>query len=71
MWDKGGLPIGEQDLCQLLCTVEEIHEDGIVVRILNSDMELKVSAHCDEVLGAVASPELVKYVPPPDEKKKP
>lgn len=64
MKDVNGQEIRVRDLVQILCEVREISKDGVLVRILNSDQELLVSAAADEVLGGddlVASSELSKF----------
>lgn len=61
MLDINGQELDERDLVQLLCEVVSIDEEGIRVRILNSEQELLVSVQRDEVLGLHASPELTKF----------
>lgn len=46
----------------LLCEVVEIREDGIMVRIMNSDTHYLVNAKHDEVFGGlVADSELTAF----------
>lgn len=58
MRDVNGAEIVAGELMALLCTVSEIREEGVIVRVLNSQMELLVSCERDEVLGSIAGSEL-------------
>jgi len=62
MLDVNGQELREGDLVQMLCEIVSIdgEDEGVRVRILNSEQELLVTAHDDEVLGRVASSELMK-----------
>lgn len=62
MHDINGETIAADDEMQLACKVIDILDDGILVRILNSEMELLISYQHDEVLGTIASAELTKVV---------
>lgn len=62
MLDINGMPIVEGDTAQILCQVIELKPTGVVVRIMNSDMELLIGAKHDEVLGGlVADSELTLF----------
>ena len=64
MLDINGQPLSTGDPVQLLCEVVSIDpEEGVRVRILNSEMELVVGCKHDEALGGwVADSELSKFV---------
>ena len=60
MLDINGHELGVGDYAQLLVRVEEISDEGIRVRIANSEMELRVGFKNDEALGGlVADSELI------------
>jgi len=47
----------------LFCEIIEISEEGVLVRIMNSDLQLLVGSKHDEVLGGtVADSELTAFV---------
>jgi hypothetical protein len=48
----------------LLCEVLEVGNEGVRVRVMNSDLEILIGAKFDEVLGgAVADSELTAFEP--------
>ena len=50
----------------MLCEIIGIDEEGIRIRVMNSDQELLVGTKHDEVLGGdVADSELVAFEPAP------
>jgi len=60
MHDIHGKSIEPGALAQLLCTVLSVdEEEGVKVRIYNSEEELLVSCSHDEVLGWRVAPELL------------
>jgi hypothetical protein len=64
MLDINGQPLRERDTAMLLCEIIEISEDGVRVRIMNSDLEMVVGVKRDEVLGGrelVADSELTLF----------
>ena len=62
MLDINGAALAEGDTAQLLCEIRQITGDGIVVRVMNSEMELLIGAKHDEVLGGmVADSELTLF----------
>jgi hypothetical protein len=64
MKDVTGFPLEKGDLVALMAKIVDIDPECVTIRILNSEMELRVS--CDEVMG-VASSELQKIqMPEPD-----
>jgi hypothetical protein len=64
--DINGGELREGGLAQLLCEVVAIGDDGVRLRVLNSDMDLYVGAKHDEVLGGlVADSELTAFVEAP------
>jgi hypothetical protein len=67
MLDINGQELRERDLVQILCEIVELDpNEGVKVRILNSEQELLVTLQQDEVLGGlVASSELSKFIPSP------
>lgn len=63
MKDINGLDLREGDDAQLLCKVIEIREEGVAIRIMNSEMTLFIGCKQDEVLGGtVADSELTRFV---------
>jgi hypothetical protein len=63
MLDINGQELHDGDTVQLLCEIVAIDgddNDGVRLRILNSELELLITADDDEVLGRVASSELMK-----------
>lgn len=64
MLDINGQPLAPGDPVQLLCEVVSVDpQEGVRVRILNSEMELVVGCKHDEALGGwVADSELAKFV---------
>lgn len=53
MLDINGIEITEGGAGQLLCEVLSVEEDGVHVRILNSETELLIGCKHDEALGGV------------------
>lgn len=49
----------------LLCQVVDVENDQVRIRVINSEMELAVGAHFDEVLGHVVDSELTYFEPAP------
>lgn len=63
MLDINGQELREDGAALLLCEILEITNEGVRVRILNSDIELFVGAKHDEVLGGlVADSELTAFL---------
>jgi hypothetical protein len=63
MLDINGGELRQGGLAQLLCEVVEISDQGVRLRVMNSDMDLFVGAKHDEVLGGlVADSELTAFV---------
>ena len=64
MLDINGQSIRENGMALLLCQVLAIEKDHLRIRIMNSEMELAVGAHHDEVMGGlVADSELTAFEP--------
>jgi hypothetical protein len=62
MLDINGNPLREGDTAQVLCEVIEVTDHGVVLRVMNSDLQLSVDAKHDEVLGGlVADSELTLF----------
>lgn len=61
MKDVNGLPIERGELVAVLASVISVSVQGVMVRVLNSDLELGIS--CDEVLGVASSELQVIQVP--------
>ena len=62
MKDINGGEFRKGGMAQLLCEVIDIEPDGIRVRVMNSDHELLIGHHHDEVLGGdVADSELTAF----------
>jgi hypothetical protein len=62
MLDINGQALHEGDTAQLLCEVTDISDRGVLVRVMNSELELMVDAKHDEVLGGlVAGSELTLF----------
>jgi hypothetical protein len=52
------------DTAQLLCEILDVREPGVLVRVLNSEVQLLIGAKRDEALGGlVADPELTLFEP--------
>jgi len=70
MIDSNGQELKEGDLVAMVCEVVAVagedDDNGIRIRILNSEQELLVTASHDEVHGWVASSELMKLMLPPN-----
>lgn len=69
MLDSTGQNLEVGDTAQLLCEVTAIDEDGVRVRVLNSEQELLISIEPgDEIMAPHVSAELTKlvFVPHPD-----
>jgi hypothetical protein len=68
MLDINGGELRQGGLAQLLCEVVEISDQGVRLRVMNSDMDLFVEAKHDEVLGGlVADSELTTFEEDPRE----
>jgi len=68
MLDINGQPLRQGKLAQILCEILEVDDQGVLVRLLNSDIEVLVGARVDEPLGGlVADSELTAFVEAPDE----
>lgn len=67
MLDINGQPLEEGKLAQLLCEVTKISAEGVVLRVMNSELAIAVGCKHDEVLGGlVADSELTAFETPPD-----
>jgi hypothetical protein len=67
MLDINGQPLEEGKLAQLLCEVTKISNEGVVLRVMNSELAIAVGCKHDEVLGGlVADSELTAFEIPPD-----
>lgn len=65
MLDINGQEIRAGGHALLLCEVIEVDDDQVRIRVMNSEMELAVGCHHDEVLGGlVADSELTAFVRP-------
>jgi hypothetical protein len=53
--DINGQELREGAAASLLCEIVAIEPEGIRVRVMNSDMELLVGTHHDEVLGGLVA----------------
>lgn len=53
MLDINGQPLNQGDTAQMLCEVIEISDRGVLVRVMNSELQLLVDAKHDEVLGGL------------------
>jgi hypothetical protein len=63
MLDINGQEFRKGGAALLLCEVLEVLDEGVRVRIMNSEIELLVGAKHDEVLGGqVADSELTAFV---------
>lgn len=63
MLDINGEALREGESALLLCEILEISEEGVRIRVMNSEQELVVSVTHDEVLGGlVASSELTAFL---------
>jgi hypothetical protein len=62
MQDVNGQEIRAGGLAMLLCEVLEVESHQVRIRVMNSEMELAVGAHFDEVLGQVADAELTAFI---------
>lgn len=62
--DINGQVLREGDAVQLLCKIVSVDpREGVLVRVMNSDMEMLVGCKHDEALGGiVADSELAKFV---------
>lgn len=66
MLDINGQKLREGGAALLLCEVQSIESDHVLVRVMNSELEIAVGAHHDEVLGGlVADSELTAFVETP------
>jgi hypothetical protein len=62
MLDINGQSFRKGGMAQLLCEVLAIEPDGVHVRVMNSDLEILIGHHHDEVLGGdVADSELSAF----------
>jgi hypothetical protein len=65
MKDINGQELREGGAAMLLCEILSIDQDHIVLRVMNSDLEIAVGAKHDEVLGGlVADSELTAFEDP-------
>lgn len=65
MLDINGELLEKGGTASLLCEILDVSEQGVHIRVMNSDHELLVSASHDEVLGGlVASSELTAFLAP-------
>lgn len=66
MLDINGQELREGAAAQLLCEILAIEDDGVRVRVMNSELEILVGTKHDEVLGGwVADSELTAFEPVP------
>jgi len=62
MLDINGQRLRSGDEAQLLCEILAVSEEGVRVRVMNSDLEILVGCKHDEVLGGlVADSELTLF----------
>lgn len=62
MLDINGQPIEKGKLAQLLCEVTKVTNEGVVLRVMNSELTIAVGCKHDEVLGGlVADSELTAF----------
>jgi hypothetical protein len=60
--DINGNELREGAAASLLCEIVAIEPEGIRVRVMNSELELQIGTHQDEVLGGdVADSELTAF----------
>lgn len=68
MLDINGQELRKEGLGLLLCEILEIEADRVLLRVMNSELEICVGAHQDEVLGGlVADSELTAFVEKPQD----
>jgi hypothetical protein len=62
--DINGQPLREGAAAMLLCEIVAIEDGGVLVRVMNSELEILVGTKHDEVLGGlVADSELTAFEP--------